>query len=88
MAKHLYSVGTQVVIINSTMSGRPIVEGRAIIKKLLDADEYYRVKFVRDSGLYDRFVDPAAQADPAAFVAKMIADLAMASEPTPSKAGA
>lgn len=73
-AKHTYKPGDQVVILNSSLSGRLFVEGKATVKRCLPSDEFYTVKFLSDakrdpSASYDRKVDPAAQADPEAYVA-------------------
>lgn len=78
-SKHAFKIGDRVAIFNSTLSGRPIFEGYAVVKKLLDTDEYYRVSFAPAyAGAYDRFVDPDAQADPQAFLAKLEAEFAAA----------
>jgi hypothetical protein len=56
----------RVWIINCTLGGRFLVEGRARIVRRLGEDRYL-VRFP-DGELVERFVDPKAQADPHAFV--------------------
>jgi hypothetical protein len=67
-----YKRGDSVWIINGTHSGKAIVEGKAtVVCPFGDVDGYYMVRFAGDRMKYARFVDPAAQADPHAFVAKL-----------------
>jgi hypothetical protein len=56
----------RVWIINCTLGGRFLVEGRARIVRHL-GDCRYLVRFP-DGDLVERFVDPKAQADPYAYV--------------------
>jgi hypothetical protein len=56
----------RVWIINCTLGGRFLVEGRARIVRRL-SDNRYLVRFP-DGDLVERLVDPQAQADPYAFV--------------------
>jgi hypothetical protein len=68
-ALEVYKPGRKVVIINSTMSGRYFVESynAKVLRHL--GDNYYRVAIGGHS--FDRFVDQAAQDDPAAFVSNL-----------------
>jgi len=70
---HTFKKGDSVAILNQTVGGRFFVEGRATILGLVkDVDEQYRVRFSgEDRGVYDRFVDPAAQQDAYAFVDRL-----------------
>lgn len=75
-----YKAGTKVWIINGTLSGKAIVEGMATtVCPSQDVDGYYVVRFAGDRTKYERFVDPAAQANPHAFVAELNARAAIAS---------
>jgi hypothetical protein len=56
----------RVWIINCTLGGRFLVEGRARIVRRLGNDRYL-VRFP-DGDLVERVVDPKAQADPYAYV--------------------
>jgi hypothetical protein len=58
--------GQQVWIINCTLGGRDLVEGRARVVRHL-GDDRYLVRFP-DGDQVERFVDPKAQADPYAYV--------------------
>ena len=68
---HSFKAGDQVHVINSTMSGTYFVEGLAVVHRPVDGQEdRYIVAFANDlSAPVERFVDPAAQANPAAYVA-------------------
>jgi hypothetical protein len=71
---HSFKAGDRVVIINQKMSGLFVLEGEAeILKPIHDVDEQYVVRFGFGSytDTVERFVDPAAQSDPAAFVARL-----------------
>ena len=71
---HSFKKGDTVTLINQTMSGRFILEGEAVILSPINGtNERYTVKFGRGnySDTVERFVDPSAQADPAAFVARL-----------------
>jgi hypothetical protein len=69
---HTFKSGDRVVIVNMTIGGRFIVEGRATVKRpLRRTEEYYSVVFDNSAGSYERFIDPAAQADPEEFVRKL-----------------
>lgn len=63
--------GDQVAVLNSTGSGRFIVEGEAVVLRVQSADaRLYLVQFA-DGCVCERFVDPAAQLDPHAYVAAL-----------------
>ena len=74
---HTFKKGDRVTIFGMTMGGKFIIEGRAIVLSRCKAiDEQYRVRFLRDGKPslgeeYDRFVDPAGQGDPDAWVRKI-----------------
>jgi hypothetical protein len=63
MSGHHYKVGDRVRVMNQTFGGRDIVEGWAIIKRVLVEDDLYMVEFdgVFSDGLYARRVTPAMQ---------------------------
>lgn len=57
MVNHDYKVGDRVTVHNTTLGGRPIVEGKAIVRRVLNADDAYEVEFVKEPGAtYDRVV--------------------------------
>ncbi len=69
---HTFKKGSKVTVINRTMSGKFYVEGRAeIVSRINDSDEYYKVRFERRLDTLERFVDPQAQDDCAAFVEQL-----------------
>jgi hypothetical protein len=61
MADHYYRVGQFAVVHNQTMSGKPILEGRAQIKTLCARDHTYMVKFDGEQGTFERHI-PAPEA--------------------------
>ena len=68
MAKHTFDLGDRVAIFNSDSRGHFFIEGWGNIKECIEhTDEYYRVEF--EDCIRDRFIDPAGQADPEAFIA-------------------
>ena len=76
MASHSFKKGDRVVVLNTTMSGTVIIEGRATIwSAIRGVDERYFVKFdTRQADLepvVERFVDPLAQARPDWYVADL-----------------
>jgi len=71
MTQHDFSVGQSVTILNQTMGGRFVVEGKATITSLLTRDNCYMVDFGDGGGSYERFVDPSAQETPQACVRKL-----------------
>lgn len=72
-----FKKGDKVAIINSTMGGKFIVEGYAlIVRPVRDVDSQYLVNFGDGSGSLERFVDPAAQDDPQGFVVRLNAERA------------
>lgn len=74
---HTFKKGDRVVIINQTISGRFFIEGWAkVLRTIGGVDDQYRVEFEGHRERADRFVDPAAQADPDAFVRKLNAGAA------------
>ncbi len=66
----LFKRGDNVAIINRTLGGRYLVEGRAKIVRQLDVEGRYLVRF-DDGDLVERCVDPAAQADPYEIVRRL-----------------
>ncbi len=68
-----FKKGDSVAIINQTLGGKFFVEGRAtIIGPVKGVAGQYRVRFSgSDTGIYDRFVDPAAQKDAYAYAASL-----------------
>lgn len=69
---HTYKKGDSVIVINQTLSGRFIVEGRAkVLRTLRDIDEMYLVSFWGAGEQVQRFIDPQAQKDPDAFVRQL-----------------
>lgn len=76
---HQFKRGDLVTIFNCTYGGKFIIEGAAkIVRPVKDVDEQYVVQFLSEkSGLpnlgekYERFVDPAGQADPYAYVKQL-----------------
>lgn len=67
-----FAKGQSVNIINATMGGRFIVEGVAkIVKPVRGVDSQYVVDFGDGYGPVERFVDPLAQDDAAAFVERL-----------------
>lgn len=72
MSTYTYDKGDRVYIINSTMSGTAIIEGQAtIVRRTNLSDEHYEVDFNDGHGAVDRFVDPAAQSNPKAFIDRL-----------------
>jgi hypothetical protein len=69
---HTFDINDKVTVFNCTLGGRFIIEGKATIKGYTsDVDEQYFVKFDGERGLVSRFVDPAGQDNPEAFVARL-----------------
>ena len=69
---HSFRKGEKVHIINSSMGGTFIIEGRAtVLRPIKDVDEQYLVDFGDGFGPVERFVDPQAQADPAKFIERL-----------------
>ena len=67
-----FAKGTTVNIINMTMSGRFVCEGRAtIVRAVPDVDSQYIVRFAGEKQTVERFVDPSAQDDIAACLAAL-----------------
>lgn len=56
MAVHAFKVGDEVTVLNQTLSGKPITEGRAKVRKLLDRDDTYMVSFNGEREQYERRV--------------------------------
>lgn len=59
MVNHDYKVGDRVTVHKTTLGvgGRPIIEGEAIVRRVLNADDAYEVEFVKEPGAtYDRVV--------------------------------
>lgn len=72
MARHAFKKGDRVAILNNTLGGRCFVEGFAVVKKLLDTDDYYTVQFEpkdrqEEGDTYDRFAFKQHQKHPEAF---------------------
>ena len=69
---HTLKRGQRVAIINQTIGGKFVLEGYAkILCRVLGVDEQYRVQFESDKSVWGRFVDPAAQENPAAFIDRL-----------------
>ena len=58
MSRHSYQVGDKVTVMNSTMGGKQVVEGIAIVRKLLPLRDRYMVSFEGERQQYERFVAP------------------------------
>lgn len=70
----MYTKGQRVAIINKTYSGKFIVEGYATVRSHPSGDDFYNVRFEgedSESQVYQRFIDPAAQADPVGYCIKL-----------------
>jgi len=66
---HNFKRGDIVTVINSTIGGKAIIEGKAsILKPTGLSEDHYEVKFVNSLDICDRFINPAAQGNPQAFV--------------------
>lgn len=64
-----FEKGERVAIINCDTGGNFFFEGTAtVVKAAKTPDAQAEVRFEAGSGVYSRFIDPAAQADPEAFV--------------------
>lgn len=64
-----FDLGDIVTVFNRTYSGKFIIEGRAIIKKIVGGEDMYIVHFFRQSGPFVlRYVDPNGQEDPQVYV--------------------
>lgn len=70
---HQFDTDDRVAIVTLAYDRTFIVEGFASVRCRLDGDERYEVVFEGDmSGqAYERYVDPAAQADPEAFAQEL-----------------
>jgi len=72
----MFRKGEKVFILNSTLNGRIILEGRAVVvKPVYDVDNQYLVDFGDGYGPIERFIDPLAQLGDTADVAEYIARL-------------
>lgn len=72
MTMHTFKAGAVVTVFNQTLSGKFFAEGRALVlRRIADTDEQYRVRFEKSGDEVERFVDPAGQEDPAAFVKRL-----------------
>ncbi len=62
---HSYKVGDRVVVWNQTFGGEPIREGEATVRRLLDREDTYMVRFDGDGprDLYERCVRAAGGSD-------------------------
>ncbi len=69
--------GDRVEILNTNGHGKIIHEGTATVIAVIGPDQAI-VRFDGERAKYRRFVDPAAQANPAAFVSELNARLAEA----------
>lgn len=56
MAKHAFKVGDLVTVMNQSISGKQIIEGRAKVRRLLDQDDTYMVSFGGERSQYERRV--------------------------------
>jgi hypothetical protein len=72
---HTFEIGESVWIINQTISGKFIIEGKVTIsEQIADVYETYIVTFPASDGFSvhaQRFVDPAAQDNPRAFIEQL-----------------
>lgn len=68
--------GDLVTIYNSTISGRPFIEGVAIIEGASEVEDQYKVRFRGSAGeSHYRFVYPGeCQEDPEAYITKAVAE--------------
>lgn len=66
-----FKKGARVSIVNCTPSGAFFVEGEAVVVKPSKNEGQATVRFVRTGELAERFIDPAAQADPFGFVSEL-----------------
>jgi hypothetical protein len=74
-----FKTGDEVVVYNQNLSGKPIIEGRAIIVKTGEVADQYRVRFLNDGSrkTYLRFVYPGdSQRMPDEYIAKAQAEWA------------
>jgi hypothetical protein len=76
MAVHSFDLGELVTVFQMSPAKGLMIEGRAWIVNLDDADEYYEVRFrsdipnydsVDDCPTYQRFIDREGQEDPDAY---------------------
>jgi hypothetical protein len=68
---HAFKKGDRVAVINQKLSGVFFVEGRAtVVRRVRDLGESYVVRF-ENGDECQRFVDPAAQASPEEFCARL-----------------
>lgn len=73
----IFNKGERVAIVNCDTRGSFFFEGMATVVKAAKApDAQAEVRFEAGSGIYPRFIDPAAQGDPEAFVADLNLDAA------------
>lgn len=62
MPLHEFAADEIVYVLNQTMSGQAIVEGKARIERRLDRDHLYEVRFIQEpDATYDRFIRPNDQ---------------------------
>lgn len=68
----IFQKGERVAIVNCDTRGSFFFEGMAtVVKAAKTPDAQAEVRFEAGSGTYPRFIDPAAQDDPEAFVADL-----------------
>jgi hypothetical protein len=66
-----FKKGDTVQIVNCGLNGTFYVEGEAVVVKPPKGDSQATVRFVDDGETVERFIDPAAQADPFDFVSRL-----------------
>lgn len=60
MPEHIFGAGDVTYVLNQTMSGKVIIEGKARVVRRLLRDHLYEVRFLgdQDRAVYDRFIRP------------------------------
>jgi len=59
-----YKKGQRVSILNQTLSGKPIIEGEAILKQFVSRDDWpphserWKVRFIGETELFERNIVP------------------------------
>ena len=64
-------IGQTVVIVNRSMSGRYMIEGRATLVQPTSQPEHWYVQFIGEQDTYRRYIDMAAQDNPDAYIAML-----------------
>jgi len=59
MDRHPLKIGAKVAIHNATLSGKPIIEGVAVIVAITETRDQYAVRFENEQDeIYERFINP------------------------------